>query len=76
MSEAVNEAELGRSKKNNTPADHLQHLLSLGWAGDSPLIRKYVLKYRLQAQLTEWQALRGQSASTAKAAPKLKNSKA
>lgn len=57
MSEAINEAELGRSKKIVDPADHLRHLLGLGWSPSAPLIEKYVLKNRLNAQLIEWQAL-------------------
>jgi hypothetical protein len=74
MSEAINEAELGRSKKSVSPADHLKHLLGLGWDPASPLIRKYVLKNRLEAQLTEWQAQSEESGLTA--SPKLKNRKA
>ena len=75
MSDAINEAELGRSKKSASPQDHLKHLLGLGWDPQSPLIEKYVLKNRLQAQLHEWQATtdeRTNSIST----PKLKNRKA
>lgn len=75
MSDAINEAELGRSKKGGSPADHLQHLLGLGWDPDSPLIRKYVLKNRLEAQLREWQSkVREKTESTT--SPKLKNRKA
>jgi hypothetical protein len=72
MSEAINEAELGRSKKSNSPSDHLQHLLGLGWSPASPLINRYVLKNRLQVQLAEWQANRGE---VSKPGAKLKNSK-
>jgi hypothetical protein len=75
MTDAINEAELGRSKKNGTPADHLQHLLGLGWSPHSPLIGKYVIKYRLQAQLAEWEASKLESSGT-RLNPKLKNRKA
>jgi hypothetical protein len=74
MSEAINEAELGRSKKSVSPADHLEHLLGLGWNPESPLIQKYVLKNRLQPQLLEWQAL-VQERKTNGSSPKLKNRK-
>ena len=75
MGDAINEAELGRSKKSVSPQDHLLHLLGLGWEPGSPLIQKYVLKNRLQAQLSEWQATRQKSLADT-AAPKLKNRKA
>jgi hypothetical protein len=73
MSDAINEAELGRSKKSVSPQDHLKHLLGLGWDPQSPLIQKYVLKNRLQAQLNEWEAAAEEHAA---ALPKLKNRKA
>ncbi len=55
MSEEVNESELGRSKKSATPPEHLQHLLNIGWAPSSLLIRKYVIKFGLQNELAQWQ---------------------
>lgn len=55
MNENINEAELGRSKKNATPAEHLEHLLTIGWLPSSLLIRKYVAKFALQNELTQWQ---------------------
>jgi hypothetical protein len=55
MSENINESELGRSKKNATPAEHLEHLLTIGWAPNSLLIRKYVAKYALNNELNQWQ---------------------
>ena len=55
MSESVNEAELGRSKKTATPAEHLEHLLNIGWAPTSLLIRKYITQYGLQNELSQWQ---------------------
>ena len=55
MNEAINEAELGRSKKNSTPAEHLIHLLNIGWTASSLLVQKYVDKYRLQNELAQWQ---------------------
>ena len=57
MSESVNEAELGRSKHSSTPAEHLQHLLNLGWEPNSPLILKFVENNRLHRELAEWQTL-------------------
>jgi len=55
MSENINESELGRSKKNTTPSEHLEHLLTIGWAPSSLLIRKYVAKFALQNELHQWQ---------------------
>ncbi len=55
MTEAANEAELGRKKSNSTPAEHLLHLLNLGWAPASLLLQKYVAKYGLYNELTIWQ---------------------
>ena len=55
MSESVNEAELGRSKKTATPAEHLEHLLNIGWSPTSLLVRKYVVQYSLQDELAQWQ---------------------
>lgn len=54
MAEAVNEAELGRSKQSATPREHLQHLLNLGWEPSSPLIQKYVRDKQLGAELEQW----------------------
>ncbi|HEY9787226.1 MAG TPA: hypothetical protein V6D17_17685 [Candidatus Obscuribacterales bacterium] len=56
MSE-MNEAELGRSKYGSSPAEHLRHLLTIGWSPTSPLIMKYVAENRLQRELSEWQAI-------------------
>lgn len=57
MSDAVNEAELGRSKYSNTPKEHLYHLLTIGWEVNSPLIIKYVAENALQKDLNDWLAL-------------------
>ena len=59
MNEAVNEAELGRSKKSSSPGEHLVHLLNLGWTPASLLIQKYVAKHGLHNQLAEWQKNKG-----------------
>lgn len=75
MADAINDAELGRSKKSASPADHLAHLLGLGWDPQSPLIQKYVLKNRLQAQLDTWEALVVKADKNLKP-QKLKNRKA
>jgi hypothetical protein len=56
MSEALTDSELGRSKKSSSPVEHLQHLLNIGWLPNSPLIRTYVLKHRLQTELAAWEA--------------------
>jgi hypothetical protein len=55
MAEAVNEAELGRSKQSATPREHLLHLLGLGWESQSPLIQRYVAANGLSRELEEWQ---------------------
>ena len=54
MADSVNEAELGRSKQSETPREHLQHLLYVGWDPDSPLIRKYVAEHGLHGVLRDW----------------------
>ncbi|HEY9775133.1 MAG TPA: hypothetical protein V6C81_15315 [Planktothrix sp.] len=51
------DSELGRSKASTTPADHLNHLLTIGWSPVSPLILKYVGDHGLQRQLADWQAV-------------------
>ena len=56
MSE-TGDSELGRSKNSATPAEHLGHLLSLGWDPISPLIQKYVIDNHLQRELSDWQKL-------------------
>jgi hypothetical protein len=57
MAEAVNEAELGRSKYSNTPKEHLYHLLTIGWEPTSPLVVKFVMENGLQKDLQDWLAL-------------------
>jgi hypothetical protein len=54
MAEAVNDAELGRSKSSSSPRDHLQHLLNIGWDPMSPLIQKYVQTNSLQRELEDF----------------------
>ncbi|MBS1995552.1 MAG: hypothetical protein JSS86_04545, partial [Cyanobacteria bacterium SZAS LIN-2] len=54
MSDAVNEAELGRSKYSTTPKEHLYHLLTIGWEPNSPLIVKYVAENGLTKDLNDW----------------------
>lgn len=56
MSETA-DSELGRSKNSATPAEHLRHLLGLGWDPMSPLILKYVSENSLHREMTEWQSL-------------------
>ena len=62
MSDAANDAELGRSKQNVSPAEHLLHLLTLGWEPRSPLIQKYVSEKGLQRELAQWQSLQAEQA--------------
>jgi len=57
MSDAVNEAELGRSKYSTTPKEHLYHLLTIGWEANSPLIVKYVGENGLTKDLNDWLAI-------------------
>lgn len=45
------ESELGRSKHASTPAEHLRHLLNIGWKQDSPLLQKFVMEHNLQREL-------------------------
>jgi hypothetical protein len=54
VNDPPNQAELGRTKHSSTPAEHLQHLLNLGWSTTSPLIKKYVRENNLQRVLDEW----------------------
>jgi hypothetical protein len=76
MSDAINEAELGRGKKSVSPAHHLEHLLGLGWDAKAPLIASYVLKNRLERQLADWQSAHPHAESEDKTnAAKLKNRK-
>jgi len=56
MSE-TNDSELGRSKNSATPAEHLRHLLNLGWDPMSPLILKYVSENSLHRDVADWQSL-------------------
>ena len=56
MSETA-DSELGRNKNSATPAEHLRHLLGLGWDPMSPLILKYVSENSLHREMTEWQSL-------------------
>lgn len=54
MSDAVNEAELGRGKQAISPREHLLHLLTIGWDPKAPLVRKYVEENGLSAVLKDW----------------------
>ena len=55
------DSELGRSKNSVTPAEHLMHLLGIGWDPVSPLIQKYVLDNHLQRELSDWQKVSAQA---------------
>jgi hypothetical protein len=60
MAETTNDAELGRSKNSVSPADHLLHLLTIGWSPSSPLIQRYVAEHSLQRDLSQWQAVQAE----------------
>ncbi len=66
MNDAISEAELGRSKKSSSPAEHLSHLLNIGWAASSLLVQKYVAKYGLHNELSQCQKNNENSAEPAK----------
>ncbi|MBS2003325.1 MAG: hypothetical protein U0103_09265 [Candidatus Obscuribacterales bacterium] len=63
------ETELGRSKEPVTPAQHLMHLLTIGWSPTSPLIQRYVAENGLSRDLSQWQAIQGDFASRQPAKP-------
>lgn len=46
--ETAEQANLGHSKYEATPVEHLRHLLSIGWSPNSALIKKYIVKRGLQ----------------------------
>lgn len=53
--ETLTQAELGRdAKATNTPVAHLEHLLNIGWSPESSLIAKYVKRYSLENELSEF----------------------
>lgn len=62
MSDTVNEAELGQLRKSMTPAEHLLHLLNIGWNPNSPLIVKYVREEHLERTLKDWQDINSRRA--------------
>ncbi|CAN5551065.1 hypothetical protein BH10CYA1_BH10CYA1_25040 [soil metagenome] len=53
------DSELGRSKQVVSPAEHLLHLLTIGWSPSAPLIQKYVAENSLSRDLAQWQAIQG-----------------
>jgi len=63
------DSELGRSKQNVSPADHLLHLLTIGWSPSSPLIQRYVAENGLSRDLAQWQAIQSDFASKQLAKP-------
>jgi hypothetical protein len=70
MADAANEAELGRSKHSSSPAEHLLHLLNLGWDPGSPLIQRFVANNLLQRELSHWMELAQESDKARKPAGK------
>ncbi|MBX9879330.1 MAG: hypothetical protein K2Y22_12795 [Candidatus Obscuribacterales bacterium] len=66
MADAVNEAELGRSKQGATPREHLWHLLSIGWNVNAPLIQRYAVENGLRSELDEWERTSQQAPKAAK----------
>ncbi|HEY9683601.1 MAG TPA: hypothetical protein V6C89_20265 [Drouetiella sp.] len=63
------ETELGRSKEPVTPAQHLMHLLTIGWSPTAPLIQKYVAENGLSRDLAQWQSIQGDFTSRQPAKP-------
>lgn len=63
------ETELGRSKEPVTPAQHLLHLLTIGWSPTAPLIQRYVAENGLSRDLAQWQSIQGDFASRQPAKP-------
>jgi hypothetical protein len=63
------ETELGRSKAPVTPAEHLMHLLTIGWSPTAPLIQRYVAEHSLSRDLAQWQAVQGDFAARQPAKP-------
>ncbi|MBI2811897.1 MAG: hypothetical protein HYX67_13865 [Candidatus Melainabacteria bacterium] len=57
--DAKDDSELGRSKQHVSPADHLMHLLTIGWSPNAPLIQKYVAENGLSRDLAQWQSIQG-----------------
>lgn len=57
--DAKDDSELGRSKTVVSPAEHLLHLLTIGWSPNAPLIQKYVAENGLSRDLAQWQAIQG-----------------
>lgn len=53
MNEEVIDAESATLTKNASPANHLRHLLNIGWDPRGPLLMKFVAKYQLENVLAE-----------------------
>ena len=68
-SDAKDDSELGRSKQAVSPADHLMHLLTIGWSPSSPLIQRYVSENSLSRDLAQWQAIQSDFVSRQPAKP-------
>jgi len=54
--EEIIDAEAGTLNKQTTPAEHLRHLLKIGWEPERPLIRNFVEKYGLEDEIAAWRA--------------------
>jgi hypothetical protein len=67
------DSELGRSKQSVTPADHLYHLLTVGWSPNAPLIQKYVAEHSLSRDLSQWMAIQAEITSRMPAKPVVKS---
>ena len=48
------DAELKQKKHSSSPAEHLIHLLNIGWEPKSPLITRYVATHSLYQELNKW----------------------
>ncbi|HEY9678540.1 MAG TPA: hypothetical protein V6C76_11055 [Drouetiella sp.] len=69
MAEKSDDSELGRSKNTVTPAEHLLHLLTIGWSPSAPLIAKYVAENGLSRELAQWQSVQNDTVSRLPAKP-------
>lgn len=69
MSNDKEDSELGRSKNQVSPADHLMHLLTIGWSPSAPLIQKYVAENGLSRDLAQWQAVQAEQTARQPAKP-------
>jgi hypothetical protein len=51
--DTTEQSNLGK-KYDATPAEHLRHLLRIGWSPNSALIKKYIVKRGLQEVMEQY----------------------